>query len=109
MTRVLCVDFGSTFTKAALIDTDDGGLVATATHRTTSDTDVLEGYAATRRTPGADRAAAVRASTSAGAGGGRAGGLRGAPASPWRRTCRGGSGLQQRRGRAAARGGRVRA
>ena len=35
MTRVLCVDFGSTFTKAALVDTDDGTLVATASHPTT--------------------------------------------------------------------------
>jgi uncharacterized protein (TIGR01319 family) len=42
--RVVCVDFGSTFTKAALVDLDAGDLVATAQHRTTVDTDVLDGY-----------------------------------------------------------------
>jgi uncharacterized protein (TIGR01319 family) len=32
---VLCVDVGSTFTKAALVDADTGELLATAAHRTT--------------------------------------------------------------------------
>src|SRR5919199_164475 len=32
---VLCVDVGSTFTKAALVDPGDGTLLATASHRTT--------------------------------------------------------------------------
>jgi uncharacterized protein (TIGR01319 family) len=41
---VACVDFGSTFTKAALVDVTDGRLVATASHRTTVDTDVLDGW-----------------------------------------------------------------
>ena len=41
---VACVDFGSTFTKAALVDLDTGELVASASHRTTIDTDVLEGW-----------------------------------------------------------------
>jgi len=41
---VACVDFGSTFTKAALVDVTDGRLVATASHRTTLDTDVLDGW-----------------------------------------------------------------
>ncbi|MGI8900535.1 MAG: glutamate mutase L, partial [Nocardioides sp.] len=41
---VSCVDFGSTFTKAALVDVTDGRLVATASHRTTIDTDVLDGW-----------------------------------------------------------------
>ncbi|MGH3444421.1 MAG: glutamate mutase L [Nocardioidaceae bacterium] len=41
---VACVDFGSTFTKAALVDTATGELVATASHRTTIDTDVLDGW-----------------------------------------------------------------
>jgi len=41
---VACVDFGSTFTKAALVDLDSGELVASASHRTTIDTDVLEGW-----------------------------------------------------------------
>ena len=30
MTAVVCVDFGSTFTKAALVDLDTGDLLATA-------------------------------------------------------------------------------
>ncbi len=41
---VLCVDFGSTFTKAALVDAESGTLLGTASHRTTIDTDVLDGY-----------------------------------------------------------------
>jgi len=45
---VACVDFGSTFTKAALVDVDDGRLLATATHTTTLDTDVLDGWEACR-------------------------------------------------------------
>ncbi|MGL5857720.1 MAG: glutamate mutase L [Angustibacter sp.] len=44
MALVLCVDFGSTFTKAALVDVDAGAVVATETHRTTLATDVLDGY-----------------------------------------------------------------
>ncbi len=43
---VVCVDFGSTFTKAALVDVTDGRLVATASHRTTIETDVLDGWEA---------------------------------------------------------------
>jgi len=45
---VACVDFGSTFTKAALVDTRTGELLATAGHRTTVDTDVLDGWEACR-------------------------------------------------------------
>jgi uncharacterized protein (TIGR01319 family) len=41
---VVCVDFGSTFTKASLVDLDEGRIVAAAEHRTTIDTDVLDGY-----------------------------------------------------------------
>ena len=41
---VACVDFGSTFTKAALVDVETGKLVATAGHRTTLDSDVLDGW-----------------------------------------------------------------
>jgi uncharacterized protein (TIGR01319 family) len=51
---VVCVDFGSTFTKAALVDTDAGVLLATTQHRTTlpragvagatGEGDVLDGY-----------------------------------------------------------------
>ena len=40
---VVCVDFGSTFTKAALVDVHEGRLLAKAEHRTTVDTDVMEG------------------------------------------------------------------
>ncbi|GAB3022170.1 hypothetical protein GCM10011376_27340 [Nocardioides flavus (ex Wang et al. 2016)] len=46
---VVCVDFGSTFTKAALVDLGSGALLATASHPTTlpderGDGDVLDGY-----------------------------------------------------------------
>jgi uncharacterized protein (TIGR01319 family) len=41
---VVCVDFGSTFTKASLVDLDEGVIVASAGHPTTLDTDVLDGY-----------------------------------------------------------------
>lgn len=41
--RLLCVDFGSTFTKAVLVD-GAGTLVATASTPTTVATDVLDGY-----------------------------------------------------------------
>ncbi|MDQ4053643.1 MAG: glutamate mutase L, partial [Actinomycetota bacterium] len=40
----VCVDFGSTFTKALLVDLTAGTVVAAAEHRTTLDTDVLDGY-----------------------------------------------------------------
>jgi uncharacterized protein (TIGR01319 family) len=41
---VVCVDFGSTFTKASLVDLDEGRIVAWAEHQTTIETDVLDGY-----------------------------------------------------------------
>ncbi len=67
-----CVDFGSTFTKAALVDVGTGELVATAEHRTTVDTDVLDGWDACRaELVRADQAAAgaeVLACSSAGGG-----------------------------------------
>jgi uncharacterized protein (TIGR01319 family) len=40
----VCVDFGSTFTKALLVDLTDGSVVAAAEHPTTLHTDVLDGY-----------------------------------------------------------------
>ena len=48
---VVCVDFGSTFTKAVLVDLAEARIVAAASHPTTlpgheGATDVLEGYAA---------------------------------------------------------------
>ncbi|MEP7193866.1 MAG: glutamate mutase L [Actinomycetota bacterium] len=47
MTTVLCVDFGSTFTKAVLIETEaavNGGVLTCASVPTTISTDVLDGY-----------------------------------------------------------------
>jgi uncharacterized protein (TIGR01319 family) len=41
---IVCVDFGSTFTKAALVDVEAGRIVAGASHPTTIETDVLDGY-----------------------------------------------------------------
>ena len=43
-TTVICVDFGSTFTKAALVDLAQGRIVASASHSTTIESDVLDGY-----------------------------------------------------------------
>jgi uncharacterized protein (TIGR01319 family) len=40
----VCADFGSTFTKVLLVDLATGAVVAGAEHRTTIDTDVLDGY-----------------------------------------------------------------
>jgi uncharacterized protein (TIGR01319 family) len=48
MPLVLAVDFGSTFTKAALVDTVDGRLVGAASSPTTIGTDVLDGFRAVR-------------------------------------------------------------
>lgn len=39
----VCADVGSTYTKVAVVDLAGGGLVASATHRTTVDSDVLHG------------------------------------------------------------------
>jgi uncharacterized protein (TIGR01319 family) len=47
---VLCVDFGSTFTKAVLLDPADGSLLASASVPTTVSTDVLDGYSSIRKT-----------------------------------------------------------
>ena len=76
-TSVVCVDFGSTFTKAALVDLATGDLLASASHPTTlpdaaGDGDVLDGYdacmsALTEQDPRA-REAAVLACSSAGGG-----------------------------------------
>ena len=68
----VCVDFGSTFTKALLVDLATGTVRAAAEHRTTIDTDVLDGYDAclenlARVHPGA-RGAEVLACSSAGGG-----------------------------------------
>ncbi|MDQ3592594.1 MAG: glutamate mutase L, partial [Actinomycetota bacterium] len=72
MDLVVCADFGSTFTKTLLVSLDDGAVIAAAEHRTTIDTDVLDGFAAcldvlARTTPAAVDAQ-VRACSSAGGG-----------------------------------------
>ncbi|MEV6488518.1 glutamate mutase L [Actinoplanes sp. NPDC051633] len=43
MTNAVCVDVGSTYTKACLVSLDDGALIARSEVPTTSDTDVLTG------------------------------------------------------------------
>ncbi|MEO7269640.1 MAG: glutamate mutase L, partial [Knoellia sp.] len=43
MSLVLCVDVGSTFTKAVLVDVSSGVLVGAASSPTTIDTDVMDG------------------------------------------------------------------
>jgi len=48
VTLVACVDFGSTYTKALLVDVDSGDLVARTEHPTTIGTDVLDGWLACR-------------------------------------------------------------
>ena len=73
---VVCVDVGSTWTKAALVDTGSGELLARAQHRTTlpgtGSTDVLEGLDACVERLAAEHPAArdaeVRACSSAGGG-----------------------------------------
>jgi uncharacterized protein (TIGR01319 family) len=57
---VLCVDIGSTFTKAALVDAGAGTLLATGAHPTTLSGDVLDGVRAARAE--AERRAGVTAS-----------------------------------------------
>jgi uncharacterized protein (TIGR01319 family) len=43
---VACVDFGSTFTKALLVDLDDAVVVGAASHPSTIGTDVMDGWGA---------------------------------------------------------------
>ena len=68
---MLCVDFGSTFTKAVLLDPADGRLLAHASVPSTVNTDILDGYHSIRKTfaiqgfPAADE---VLACSSAGGG-----------------------------------------
>ncbi|MEU8226851.1 glutamate mutase L [Kribbella sp. NPDC048915] len=72
MSLVVAVDFGSTFTKAVAVDSGSGDLVARAEHRTTIDTDVMDGWHACRTAlEAADRGvrnAEVLACSSAGGG-----------------------------------------
>lgn len=44
----LCVDYGSTFTKAVLVDLAAARIVASVSHRTTIDTDLIDGFDACR-------------------------------------------------------------
>ena len=41
---MVCVDFGSTFTKACVVDLESGRITASASHPTTISTDVLDGF-----------------------------------------------------------------
>ncbi|MGZ4597021.1 MAG: glutamate mutase L, partial [Actinomycetes bacterium] len=66
--QVLCVDVGSTFTKAALVGLEDGSLIGTASSPTTLGTDVMEGVDACRAAVGAPGDVAVLACSSAGGG-----------------------------------------
>lgn len=63
---VACVDVGSTFTKGVLVDVESGELLATASHPTTLDSDVLDGVAAVRDRLGPHEE--VRVCSSAGGG-----------------------------------------
>lgn len=69
---VVCVDFGSTFTKASLVDLQSGRMLAAASHPTTIDTDVLDGFdaclAALAEQDGRAHEAEVLACSSAGGG-----------------------------------------
>ena len=67
----VCVDFGSTFTKASLVDLRAGRIVARAEHPTTIDTDLLDGYDAclaelTRADPRAAEAKVLACSSAGG-------------------------------------------
>ncbi|GAA4895611.1 uncharacterized protein (TIGR01319 family) [Stackebrandtia albiflava] len=72
-TALLCADVGSTYTKAAAVDPADGRLLATATHRTTIESDVLAGLhavvaAVRERLPRGVAAGELRVCSSAGGG-----------------------------------------
>jgi len=69
---VACVDFGSTFTKAVLVDAATGEVLAAASHPTTLATDVLDGWDACRdaMTEQDPRAAAAEVLACSSAGGG---------------------------------------
>jgi uncharacterized protein (TIGR01319 family) len=67
-TEVVCVDVGSTFTKAALVDLDTGRLRGTASRRTTVDTDVMDGFDACRAALGVGEDVPSLACSSAGGG-----------------------------------------
>lgn len=68
MPAVVCVDIGSTFTKAALVDVAVGSLLGTAAHPTTLGTDVMDGVDAVRADLGVGPDVATLACSSAGGG-----------------------------------------
>jgi len=68
---VVCTDFGSTWTKLAVVDVTGGRLLATAHHPTTLDGEVLDGFTAARDAlaevlPDADLSTVVACSSAAG-------------------------------------------
>ncbi len=67
-THVVCLDVGSTFTKAALVELGSGALLGTAAHRTTVDTDVMDGVDACRVALGVGAEVETLACSSAGGG-----------------------------------------
>jgi uncharacterized protein (TIGR01319 family) len=67
----VCVDFGSTFTKVGVVDVTDGTLVGTASHRTTIETDVMDGLDAALaeiavRSPGVELSDRIACSSAGG-------------------------------------------
>ncbi len=71
MGTVTCIDVGSTYTKAAVVDLASGGLLATAAHPTTVATDVLTGIDAVRsalaeQLPGVDLGEVLACSSAGG-------------------------------------------
>ena len=69
MTVVVCVDVGSTYTKAAAIELPSGILLATGSHPTTIRTDILEGLdAAVAAVSGGRSVDEIRVCSSAGGG-----------------------------------------
>nr|WP_157930546.1 glutamate mutase L [Glycomyces xiaoerkulensis] len=67
---VACVDVGSTYTKAAAVDAESGGLLGTASHPTTLGTDVMDGLDRAVRAAVPSRARAVETLVCSSAGGG---------------------------------------
>lgn len=65
---VVCVDVGSTYTKAALVDVAEGRLLGTASHPTTLSTDVMDGVDAVRAELGVEAGVETLACSSAGGG-----------------------------------------
>ena len=60
---VLCVDVGSTFTKAVLVDVGTGVVLGTASHPTTVATDVMDGVDAVRARTRGGTASPTRSSS----------------------------------------------